>query len=176
MRHIIFFSFLLIISHGASAQPGDPKEKLKSVDFLTGTWNVEVDARLSLHGPWEKSKGRSVIRKTLDSSLVEEEFIGTREGKPFLSKTLYAINNMTDKIQRIFIDAPHGVLLDFEGILMNDSLVFDKIWKYANGNSVNLGVTYRKLSLDSFIVTSMRMPDGATSWDITGRMTYTRVK
>jgi hypothetical protein len=176
MRNLILLSFFLIASNGSFAQPGDSKEKLKSVDFLIGTWDVDVDARLSLNGPWEKSKGTSVIRKTLNSSLVEEEFVGTREGRPFLSKTLFAINNMTDKIQRVFIDAPHGVLLDFEGLLMNDSLVFNKTWKYANGNSVDLGVTYKKLSPNSFIVTSMRMPNGATSWDITGRMIYTRAK
>ncbi|HKY55602.1 MAG TPA: DUF1579 family protein [Anaerolineales bacterium] len=172
----IFTTILLFFTLPLLAQPTDPKEKLKSADFLIGNWNVEVDARLSLHGPWERSKGTSVIRKTLDSSLIEEEFTGTREGKPFLSKTLFAVNNMTDKIQRIFIDAPHGVLLDFEGVMVNDSLVFDKTWKYANGNSVRLGVTYKKLSADSFVLTTRRMPDGATSWDVNGRMTYTRVK
>ena len=87
MRNIIFTSLLFFICFGVLAQPGDPKQELKSLDFLIGNWNVEVDARLSLNGPWEKSKGKSIIRKTLDAALVEEEFTGSREGKPFLSKT-----------------------------------------------------------------------------------------
>jgi hypothetical protein len=57
-----------------------------------------------------------------------------------------------------------------------DSLYFDKTWIHTNGSSVKLRVVYRIISKDEFVLESMRMPQQATEWDITGRMQYTRVK
>ena len=150
--------------------------KVKELHFLAGSWNIDVEARLSMQGPWESSKAKSTIRFTLDSSLIEEEFVGTRQEKPFLAKTFFAVNNMTYKFQRVFIDAPHGVLVDFEGIKLGDSLVFDKNFQYANGSVVKLRVVYKVLSDDRMIVESMRMPQNSTIWDVNGRMKYNRVR
>ena len=150
--------------------------KVKELHFLAGNWNIDVESRLSMQGPWESSKAKSTIRFTLDSSLIEEEFVGTRQEKPFLAKTLFAVNNMTYKFQRMFIDAPHGVLVDFEGIKSGDSLVFDKNFQYANGSVVKLRVVYRILSDDRMVVESMRMPQNSTAWDVNGRMKYNRVR
>ena len=150
--------------------------KVKELYFLAGDWNIDVEARLSMQGPWESSKAKSTIRFTLDSSLIEEEFVGTRQEKPFLAKTFFAVNNMTHKFQRVFIDAPHAVLVDFEGIKSGDSLVFDKNFQYANGSVVKLRVVYKILSDDEMVVESMRMPQNSTAWDVNGRMKYNRVR
>lgn len=162
---------LFAISKGSM---GQDSKKIKELCFLTGEWDIQVESRLSMQGEWESSTAKSVTRYTLDSSLIEEEYTGSRQGKPFLSKTFFAVNNMTNKFQRIFVDAPHGVLVDFEGIQSGDSLVFDKDWKYANGTTVKLRVVYKVLSHDDIIVESMRMPPNSNTWDVNGRMRYRR--
>ena len=150
--------------------------KIKELLFLTGDWSVEVEARLSMQGPWESSRGKSVIKFTLDSTLIEEEFTGSRQGKPFLAKTFFAVNNMNNNFQRTFIDSPHGVLVDFEGARSGDSLIFDKNFQYANGNVVKLRVVYKVLSNEEVVVSSMRMAQNSTAWDVNGRMKYHRLK
>jgi hypothetical protein len=164
---------LLIISDDSLAQAS---KQIKELHFLTGEWDIQVESRLSMQGDWENSTANSVTRYTLDSSLIEEEYSGSRQGKPFLSKTFFAVNNMTNKFQRVFIDGPHGVLVDFEGVQSGDSLVFDRNWQYANGTTVKLRVIYKILSNDIIVMESMRMPEVSNAWDITGRMKYRRVK
>ncbi len=173
MKLNLSFFVLLAISSATIAQE---TKKIKELGFVVGQWDVDVEARLSMQGGWETSKATSVTSYALDSSLIEEAFTGSRAGKPFLSKTFYAVNNMTNKFQRVFIDAPHGVLVDFEGVKSGDSLVFDRNWQYANGATVKLRVVYRILSNDSMVVESMRMPANSTNWDVTGRLKYRRKK
>lgn len=171
MKLSLSFFVLLAIYSPLVAQE---TKKVKELGFMVGQWDVDVEARLSMQGGWETSRATSVTSYALDSSLIEEAFSGSREGKPFLSKTFYALNNMTSKFQRVFIDAPHGVLVEFEGVKSGDSLVFDRNWQYANGTTVKLRVVYRILSNDNIVVESMRMPANSTIWDVTGRMKYRR--
>src|SRR5262245_15230051 len=119
----LFYQFVFCVVLNAQH---NTKEKLAEVGFLVGRWNVEVEARLSQQGPWETSKASSFIKLILDSALLEEEFTGTREGKPFLSKTFFAVNTQTNRFQRVFIDGSHGVLVDFEGVREKDKVIFDK--------------------------------------------------
>jgi len=174
MKKLAIFPVLLLIVIYTSSQPAEPQ--LKDLDFLIGKWKVDVDVRLSAQGPWEKSVATSVIRKTLSDALIEEEFSGTRENKPFLIKSLFGMNNMNNKYQRVFADSEHGVLIDFEGLKRNDTVYFDKTWTYTNGSTVQLRVAYHMKSNDKFELVSMRMPQQATDWDITGRMTYSRTE
>ena len=157
------------------AQHQDPKQKLKQLDFILGEWHVEVDARLS-NGTWDNSVGKSTIRRTLDSAMIEEEFTGVREGKPFLSKTLFAFNNLSGKFQRVFIDSPHGVLVEFEGLSESQLITFSKELVPANGNAVTLRVMYKRLSSEGFSLESQRRPRGTDAWDTTGRMRYSKMK
>ncbi len=160
---------------GVSAKAQN-QTKLDALDFLTGEWSVEVDWRLSMQGPWEKSTAQSSFTRTLQNNLIEEEFSGKREGKDFPGRTLFAFNSQTGRYQRVFIDGPHGVLIDFEGAIENGKIIFDRTWAYANGKTAKLSVTSTVISDDSFIVESMRMPETATDWAVNGRMTYTRIK
>ena len=91
-----------------------------------------------MQGPWEKTNGTASIKKTLGGSFIEEEYSGTKEGKPFLWKVFFARNNMTHLFQRTFIDSDHGVLMEFEGKKESGSLIFNRLWRYQNGNVVKL--------------------------------------
>lgn len=165
----------LIITH-SFAQETDHKINLNDLDFLLGNWKVESSQRLSAQGPWEKTNATSIIKKTLNTVLIEEEFTGTREGKPFLTKTLFAVNNANNKYQRIFADSEHGVLIEFEGGKNKDTLYFDRTWVYASGSTVKLRAAFYIISKDEFHVENMRMPQQSTEWDVTGRMKYTKEK
>jgi hypothetical protein len=93
-----------------------------------------------------------------------------------LCKTIFAVNNRSGSYQRMFVDSEHGALIDFEGTKNGESFMFDKLWTYPNGNTVKLRVVYKIISNDEFKVESMRMPQGTSEWDVTGRMKYKRVK
>lgn len=165
--------FYLAMINGFSQDAGH-KINLTELDFLVGTWKVKVDSRLSAQGPWEKTEATSTVRKTLNGTLIEEEFNGTRENKPFLIKTLFAINSASNRYQRVFADSEHGVLIEFEGEKNEDTIRFDKTWTYSNGSAVKLRVVYHIISKDEFVIETMRMPDQVKEWDVTGRMKYMR--
>jgi len=176
-KQLSLFSILCLLTLQVISQE-EPERKIKLDDlaFLIGSWKINVDSRLSAQGPWEKTSAASTIRKTLNSSLIEEEFTGIRQDKPFLIKTLFAINNANNKYQRVFADSEHGVLIEFEGEGTKDTIYFDKTWVYANGSTVKLRVAYYAISKDEFMVENMRMPELSTEWDITGRMKYSRAR
>jgi len=173
-------TFLLLVCFSptaAIAQDENPvRTQLAEIDFLVGHWDVSVETRLSSGGLWESSTGSSQITRTVDSAVLEEDFTGTREGRPFLTKSLLAVNNLTLRYQRVFVDSEHGALVDYDGRRQADSLIFDKTWFYPSGASVQLRVVYRFVSRDEFLVESMRRPEKESSWDVTGRMRYTRAR
>jgi hypothetical protein len=62
MRSIYLILPCVWISSGIFAQHIS-EEELKPLRFLVGEWRVEVEARLSKQGPWEKSEARSAIKE-----------------------------------------------------------------------------------------------------------------
>jgi hypothetical protein len=174
MKQLLSTFILCLVITNSFSQETDHKINLNDLDFLLGKWKVESSQRLSAQGPWERSNGSSVINKTLNSTLIDEAFSGSREGEPFFIKTLFAINNANNKYQRVFADSEHGVLIEFEGEKNKDTLYFDRTWKYTNGSTVKLRVAYYIISKNEFHMASMRMPQQSTEWDVTGRMKYTR--
>jgi len=176
MKNLLALISILSMVITSPGQEGGREQMLKDLNALVGNWNVEVEARLSLQGPWDTSVATSVIRKTVSASILEEDVTGLRQNKPFTTKCLFAINNQTLKYQRIFVDSEHGTLVDFDGNKSGKDFIFDKEWTYANQSKVKLRVVYKLISPDEFIVENMRMPDGSSSWDVTGRMKYRRIK
>ncbi len=171
MKKVSIFFPLLFLTTTLIAQQV-PTNKLEDLFFLTGTWKIITETRLSANGPWETTEASATVVKTVGGTMLEENYTGTRQTKPFIAKTLMAVNNQTQKLQRFFIDSEHGVIVDFEGGKNGDSLVFDKTWTYANKSTVKLRVVYKLVSPTEFIIESMRMPESMTTWDVTGRMRY----
>jgi len=176
MKHLLPTCILCLMITNSFSQEADRKINLNDLDFLLGNWKVEASQRLSAQGPWEKTNATSIINKTLNSALIEEEFTGTREGKLFLIKNLFAVNNANNKYQRIFADSEHGVLIEFEGQKNKDTLYFDRTWIYPSGATVKLRVAYYIISKDEIHMENMRMPQQSTEWDVTGRMKYLKKK
>jgi len=165
---------LVMIIDSRGQEPG--QQLLEDLDVLVGNWNVQVEARLSAQGPWDTSAATSLIRRTVGSRILEEDLTGSRQNRPFTIKCLLAINNQTLKYQRIFVDSEHGTLIDFQGNKTGNDFVFDKEWTYANQSKVKLRVLYEVVSPNEFIIENVRMPQGSSSWDVTGRMRYKRAR
>ncbi|HSU28325.1 MAG TPA: DUF1579 family protein [Chitinophagaceae bacterium] len=151
------------------------KTQLPELNTLIGNWKVISEKRLSANGPWDTSTGRSSFILSAAATLIEEDYKGTLEGKRLLIRSLIAYDHFKQKFQKVFLDSEHGTLIDYDGYKNKDSLVFDKTWVYPAGNTVKLRKLYRFISKDEFTVEDLRMPEGTTSWDLSGKMKYKRV-
>ena len=172
MRVLALILCCLFIYTTATGQ--ETRSRLPELDRLVGTWDVTAESRLSAAGPWETNKGRSTIVKTNGGTVIEEDYLGRLQKKPFSTKTLIAFDRLTNRFERTFIDSEHGALVSYDGDLLDGTLTFDKDFTYPNGSKVSLRVVYTFVSPDEFKVENMRMPEDATSWDVTGRSRYVR--
>lgn len=172
--HLTFFCAMLPLL--LSAQNPETTNKFGHLEQTVGEWAVSANVRLSAQGPWELSTGLASIQKTLEGHVLEENFTGSRQGKTFHAKSLTAINNLNNKLQRVFMDSEHGgTIVDYEGQREGENrFVFDKIWTYPNGNTVKLRFVYTIISDHEFTEESMRMPQGTEVWDTTSKLTYKR--
>jgi hypothetical protein len=151
------------------------EEELKPLNFLTGEWRVEVDARLSKQGPWEKSEARSVIKRIIGETIFEEEFSGTRQGKAFTAKSWLGNDNRTKLYQRVFVDSEHGVLVLYEGRLEDKSLTLQTEFNLLQAHLL-LRIQYTLVTEDLFTIESARSADEGKTWDHTGRSIYNRIQ
>jgi len=176
MKNLVSLAFILFVVIKSHGQERGQEHMLEDLSSLVGNWDVQVEVRLSAQGPWDTSVAKSTIRKTVGAKIVEEDLTGSRVNRPFTIKCLLATNNQTLKYQRIFVDSEHGTLIDFDGNKSGNDFIFDKEWTYANQSKVKLRVVYKLISANEFIVENMRMPEGSSSWDVTGRMRYIRIR
>ena len=175
MKNLLFTIALLLFNSMASAQDANAvKEKLQKLDLFIGQWDVKMELRLSAQGPWETSYGKSVFKKSVGATIIEEDFSGEHLGKAYFTRSMFAVNNMTMKYQLIFADSDHGVMIDYEGEGSDSSFTFDKTWTYANQSTVKLRTVYTIIAKNEFRIENMRMPQGSALWDVTGRKNYKR--
>src|SRR5262249_55974904 len=89
-------------------------KELGNIDFLIGDWTVEVNVRLAT-GEWEHSPAVSKISPDLSNCLLSERFTGSRAGHPFAALSIMGFNSVTGKLQRMWSDSEHGLLITYEG-------------------------------------------------------------
>src|ERR1700750_318891 len=94
----IIILFLLAIQYLHSQET----TRLAELDALTGAWNVTAENRMSTNGPWETTKGTSLIKKTTGDALIEEEYSGTLNNKSFFTKSIIAYDHFNNVFQRVF--------------------------------------------------------------------------
>jgi len=144
----------------------------EELDFLIGDWNVDSNLRLG-DGTWEHTPATSQIKLDLSGCLLSERFAGTRAGHEFTALALMAFNNTSKKLQRLWSDSEHGLLVIYEGnrnanemVLETDILI--------DGKSVKLRNVYLEISRDSFNLESSRSTDNGKTWVTVTRLRYTR--
>lgn len=176
MKYFISLVILpLLMQTYCIAQNIISREELMPLNVLAGEWDVDVDARLSKQGPWEKSKARSIITKTVGETIFEEEYTGTKQGHSVSMKSWLGNDNRTKLYQRVAVDSDHGVLMVFEGKLENDLLTLHASVHLSEVRLL-LRTQYRMVSTEFFTIESFRSLDEGKTWDRTGPLKYTRRK
>ena len=147
-------------------------KELESLEFLVGDWTVEANV-ITGNGKWEQSSASSRIKRDSSSCLFEERFAGSREGHPFSALGIMGFNSTSGKLQRVWSDSEHGILILYEGdrdakemILYADILL--------DGNRVKLRNAYFEITKDSFRLESGRSHDGGKTWITVSKLQYRR--
>jgi hypothetical protein len=144
----------------------------EAIDFLLGDWNVDANVRLA-EGTWEHSSATSQIKPDLSGCLLSERFTGTRAGHAFTALALMAFNNTSKKLQRVWSDSEHGLLITYEGNRTGNELIMETEI-LLDGKSVKLRNAYLEISRDSFNLESRRSTDDGKTWITVTRLRYTR--
>ena len=158
-------------THQNNTPPCYHKER-EAIDFLTGDWNVESSVR-SGDGTWEQTSATSQIKPDLSGCLLNERFTGTRGGHAFSALALMSFNNTSKKLQRVWSDSEHGLLVMYEGnrngneIIMETEILLD-------GKTVKLRNAYLGISENAFSLESARSTDGGKTWITVTRLRYKR--
>ena len=157
--------------HQQNIAPCYHKER-EAIDFLLGDWNVDANVRLA-DGTWEHSSATSQIKADLSGCLLSERFTGTRAGHAFTALSLMAFNNASKKLQRVWSDSEHGLLITYEGnrsgnrIILETEILLD-------GKRVKLRNAYLEISETSFSLESGRSTDDGKTWITVTRLQYKR--
>jgi hypothetical protein len=144
----------------------------EAIDFLIGDWNVDANVR-SADGTWECSSATSQIKPDLSGCLLSERFTGTRAGHAFTALALMAFNNTSKKLQRVWSDSEHGLLITYEGNRSGNKIILETEI-LLDGKSVKLRNAYLDITETSFSLESGRSTDDGKTWITVTRLRYTR--
>jgi hypothetical protein len=147
-------------------------KELDSLDFLLGDWNIGVNMRLE-DGKWEQSSATSQIKRDLSGCLLSERFTGSREGRTFNALGMMGFNSVSGKLQRMWSDSEHGILILYEGKRDEKEMLLDTEI-LLNGNRVKLRNGYLGITKDSFTLESRRSHDDGKTWITVSRLQYRR--
>lgn len=142
--------------------------------FLEGEWQVRASTRLSAQGPWENTEARAEIKRELRGCLLVERYSGTRQGHPFQAHSLFAWNGNSKKLQQVFGDSEHGMLITYEGVRDGAEIRLETEVQLPDGRRLRLRRVYSKLTKDSFTWESQRSADDGKTWDTSERAAYRR--
>src|ERR1044072_12726 len=144
----------------------------EAIDFLLGDWNVDANVRLA-DGTWEHSSATSQIKPDLSGCLLSERFTGTRAGHAFTALALMAFNNASKKLQRVWSDSEHGLLITYEGNRSGNRIILETEISL-DGKRVKLRNAYLEISETSFSLESGRSTDDGKTWITVTRLQYKR--
>ena len=144
----------------------------EAIDFLLGDWNVDANVRLA-DGTWDHSSATSQIKADLSGCLLSERFTGTRAGHAFTALSLMAFNNASKKLQRVWSDSEHGLLITYEGNRSGNRIILETEISL-DGKRVKLRNAYLEISETSFSLESGRSTDDGKTWITVTRLQYKR--
>jgi len=166
-----------LLTHSTLAQtPTRPPcwhSEFAAFSFLEGEWKIAAEDRLG-NGTWEKSNARAWISRDLQGCALVENFGGTRENKPFSGRAYYGFNSVTGQLQRVWVDSEHGMYTPHEGAKAGDEIALDYSMTL-RGQPVILRDAFFDITPAAFKFESRRSNDGGKTWDVTSKLTYTRV-
>jgi hypothetical protein len=164
----------VILSANAQQQNTSPcyHKELDGLDFLVGDWVIDANARLA-DGRWEQGPASSQIKRELSQCLLDERFNGSRTGRPFSALGIMGFNSVSGKLQKVWSDSEHGVLILYEGVRNGKEIILDTEI-LLNGNKVKLRNSYLEIANDSFRLESSRSHDDGKTWITVSKLAYKR--
>lgn len=166
--------FLVVSATSALAQDaGCETDDAKQMSFLAGSWKVESRFRISRNPErWETTAAKSVIDDVFPGCVWQEEFSGTRDGKPLKVIGLFGFSNITGNLQHTWSHSQHGILTFYEGRLVGDEIVFSS--QLSVGGSVFLVRKVIKKVSGGFEVRTERSTDEGKTWDAGWFLSYSK--
>jgi hypothetical protein len=151
--------------------PMGPPEELKTVAFLQGDWDVDVQVRMTPDGEWQNSKGSASITLVLDGCAQRQEFEGTMMGMPFKGEETLTYNRETKQFESFWMDSMSAHMAVSKGGWQGDKFVM-------TGKDMMMGQQY--MMRNSFtkgdpneVQWDMDMStDNGKTWFTTMKMTY----
>ena len=147
-------------------------KELGNIDFLIGDWIVEANVR-SGDGKWEPSSATSQIKPDLSGCLLNERFTGSRGGHSFSALVIMGFNSVSGKLQRVWSDSEHGLLILYEGKRNGQEMILETEI-LLDGKRVKLRNAYLEITRDSFRLESGRSHDDGKTWITVTKLQYKR--
>ena len=147
-------------------------KELENLDFLMGDWIVEANVR-SGEGKWEQSPATSQIKPDLSGCLLNERFNGSRGGHSFSALGIMGFNSVSGKLQRVWSDSEHGILILYEGNRNGKEMILETE-VLLDGKRVRLRNAYLEITRDSFRLESGRSHDDGKTWITVSKLQYKR--
>jgi ketosteroid isomerase-like protein len=176
MNRLALIAVLLTAPASALAQTAEHPPcwhaEFDAFSFLPGAWTVRAEDRMG-DGKWETTEARCWFTKEMKGCMIGAMYVGTRAGNRFEGRGYYGFNNVSGKLQHMWIDDEHGMLTTYEGQKVGDTIVLD----YAmvlRGQPTVLRDVYSDISKDAFRMESSRSNDGGKTWLVTSKLAFTR--
>ena len=104
---------------------------------------------------------------------MSERFTGTRAGHPFSAIAMMGFNSTSGKLQRMWSDSEHGLLIIYEGKRNGDEMILETEVSL-DGRKVKLRNSYLALTSNSFRLESARSVDDGKTWITVTKLQYRR--
>ena len=163
---------LAVRSPGQQNQAPCFHKELGDIEFLIGDWTVEANVRLG-DDKWEPSSAASRISPDLSGCLLNERFTGTRAGHAFSAIAMMGFNSTTGRLQRMWSDSEHGLLIIYEGKRNGNEMILETEVQL-DGRKVKLRNSYLAITRNSFRLESGRSVDDGKTWITVTKLEYTR--
>lgn len=160
------------IASGQDERPQCWHEEFAELSFLEGAWEVHSAARLP-SGDWDTTVARSNIQADLKRCLLVERFQGSRAGHEYEALGLLGFNSVERRLQRVWVDSEHGILVTYEGERQASEIVLEYPM-VLRGQSILLRHVYLDIGEGAFTLESRRSNDQGQSWVVTWRARYSR--
>ena len=155
--------------------PGEHHAHMKQ---LAGTWDCDVEMRMTPDAPWQKSKGKTRSETVLEGRYLRGEFSGDMMGMPFKGMSLMGYDNMKQKYFMTWVDSMSTGVMLFDGKCDQGGKVFTFTGEYDDAmtkKKSKVRQVTKVVSPDKHVFEWYESPEGGQEFK-SMMITYTRAK
>ena len=165
---ILFALSPLALQAGENSDNSKRSDNPAMLDFWVGEWDLTWKNQ-----DGEEAKGSNTIRKVLGGAVVHENFNGD-PGMDFYGQSFSVLSRADGSWKQVWVDSERGYL-DFDGYQQGDKVVFHRIGKNPQGQTLHQRMTFHDIEKNSFTWDWETSPDGR-EWSLRWRIHYKRQK